>query len=170
MDYLKTDLLNKAIVEVLYGCGLRVSELVNLKIGDIHYQEGLIECLGKGSKKRYIPINKYALNAINEYKINFRDKLEKKDNENVLFLNKFGHVIRREYVYVMLNKVAQKIGLNKKICPHMLRHSFSTHMLENGANLRIIQELLGHENISTTEIYTHVNKKKLIEDYNKYFE
>lgn len=170
LDYLKNDLLNKAIVEVLYGCGLRISELLTLKINDIHYQEELIECKGKGNKQRYVPINKNALLAINDYKINFRDKLEKKDNDSILFLNKKGHVIRREAVNVMLNKVAKEIGLNKKLHPHMFRHSFSTHLLENGANLRVIQEMLGHENISTTEIYTHINKKKLIDDYNKYFE
>lgn len=170
LEYLKGDLLNKALIEVLYGSGLRVSELVNLKVSDIHYQEGLIECHGKGNKHRYIPINKKALLAINEYKINFRDKLKKKDNDNILFLNRFGHVIRRESINVMLNKVAKEIGLNKKLHPHMFRHSFSTHLLENGANLRIIQEMLGHENISTTQIYTHINEKKLIQDYNKYFE
>jgi site-specific recombinase XerD len=170
LSYLKDDLLNKAIVEVLYGCGLRVSELISLKISDIHYKEQLIECKGKGNKQRYIPINKNALLAINNYKINFRDKLKNKDNETILFLNKFGHVLRREYVNVMLDKVAKKIGLNKKLHPHMFRHSFSTHLLENGANLRVIQEMLGHQNISTTEIYTHINTKKLINDYNKYFE
>lgn len=170
LAYLKNDLLNTAIVEVLYGSGLRVSELVNLKVSDIHYQEGLIECHGKGNKQRYVPINKKALLAINEYKIKFRDKLKKKDNDNILFLNKFGHVLRRESINVMLNRVAKEIGIKKKIHPHMFRHSFSTHLLENGADLRIIQEMLGHENISTTQIYTHINEKKLVDDYNKYFE
>ena len=170
LNYLKNDLLNKAIVEVLYGCGLRVSELVSLKVNDIHYDEQLIECKGKGNKQRYVPINKNALMAINDYKVNFRDKLEKKENESILFLNKKGHVIRREAINVMLNKVGKEVGLNKNLHPHMFRHSFSTHLLENGANLRVIQEMLGHENISTTEIYTHINKKKLIDDYNKYFE
>jgi len=170
LEYLKNDLLNLAIVEVLYGCGLRISELVNLRVSDIHYQEGLIECLGKGNKKRYVPINKHALHAINEYKIKMRDNLKNKEDRDILFLNKFGHVLRRGYVNVMLRKVAKEIGLKKNLYPHMFRHSFSTHLLENGANLRVIQELLGHENISTTEIYTHINEKKLIEDYNKFFE
>ena len=169
IEYLKDDLLNKAIVHVLYGCGLRVSELVSLKLSDIHYEEGLIECLGKGNKKRYIPINKQALLAINDYRINFRDKLEKKYSNTLLFLNKLGKPIYREYVNVMLNKVGKEVGIKKRVHPHMLRHSFSTHLLENGLNLRAIQTMLGHENISTTEIYTHVNEKKLVDDYNKYF-
>ena len=169
LNHVKNDLLNKAIIEVLYGCGLRVSELVNLKLSDIHYSEGLIECHGKGNKHRYVPINKYALNAINDYIINFRDKLKKKESDNILFLNRLGHVLRRESINVMLNKIGKEIGINKNLHPHMFRHSFSTHLLENGANLRMIQEMLGHENISTTEIYTHVNEKKLIDDYNKYF-
>jgi site-specific recombinase XerD len=170
LDSLKNNLLNKALVEVLYGCGLRVSELINLKVSDIHYGEGLIVCLGKGNKQRYVPINKHALLAINDYKIKIRDKLTYKENENILFLNKKGKCLRREYVNVMLDKISIKLNLNKKLHPHMFRHSFATHMLENGANLRVVQELLGHENMSTTEIYTHINEKKLIEDYNKYFE
>lgn len=170
LKYLENNLLDKALVEVLYGCGLRVSELVTLKVSDIHYQEGLIVCQGKGNKQRYVPINKHALMAINDYKINIRDKLEYKQSDNLLFLNKKGHILRREYVNVMLDNVAKKMGLNKKLHPHMFRHSFATHMLENGANLRVVQELLGHENMSTTEIYTHINEKKLLEDYNKYFE
>lgn len=170
LEYIKGNKLNVAIIEVLYGCGLRVSELVNLKVSDIHYQEGLIICQGKGNKQRYVPINKQALLAINDYKINIRDKLKNKENENILFLNKFGRVLRREYINILLNKIGNSIGLNKKLHPHMFRHSFATHMLENGANLRVVQELLGHENMSTTEIYTHINQKKLVEDYNKYFE
>ncbi len=169
IDYLNNDLLNKAILHVLYGCGLRVSELVSLRVSDIHYDEGLIECIGKGNKKRYIPINKQALYAVNEYKINFRDKLENKKNNTLLFLNKLGKPIYREYVNVMLERVRKEVGITKRVHPHMLRHSFSTHLLENGLNLRAIQTMLGHENISTTEIYTHVNEKKLIDDYNKYF-
>lgn len=120
LEYLKDDLLNKAIVEVLYGCGLRVSELVKLKISDIHYEEGLIECIGKGSKKRYVPINKHALLAINDYKINFRDKLKKKSDETTLFLNKLGHTLRRESINVMLAKVGKQVGLKKRLHPHML--------------------------------------------------
>ena len=170
LSFFKNDLLNNAIIEVLYGCGLRVSELVTLKVSDIHYSEGLIICEGKGNKQRYIPINKKALLAINEYKIKIRDKLEFKEDENILFLNKVGKILKREYINKMLNIAAKKIGINKKVHPHMLRHSFATHLLENGASLRAVQELLGHENMTTTEIYTHINKKKLIEDYNKYFD
>lgn len=169
LTYLEGDLLNSAIVHVLYGCGLRVSELVSLKMSDIHYEEGIIECIGKGNKKRYVPINKQALLAINKYRINFRDKLKKKYSNTILFLNRLGKPIYREYVNVMLDRVAKEIGIKKKLHPHMLRHSFSTHLLENGMNLRAIQTMLGHENISTTEIYTHVNEKKLVDDYNKYF-
>lgn len=170
LNILESDLLNKAIVEVLYGCGLRVSELINLKVSDIFYQEALIICHGKGNKQRYIPINKHALLAINEYKIHFRDKLKTRENEKILFLNKAGKCLRREYINVMLNKAAIKANIKKNVHPHMFRHSFATHMLENGANLRVVQELLGHENMTTTEIYTHINERKLIEDYNKYFE
>ena len=170
LDLVKEDLLNTALIEVLYGCGLRVSELINLRVSDIHYGDGLIVCLGKGNKQRYIPINKHALLAINEYKIKVRDKLSYKEDENILFLNKKGKCLHREYVNVMLDKISIKLKLNKKLHPHMFRHSFATHMLENGANLRVVQELLGHENMSTTEIYTHINEKKLINDYNKYFE
>ena len=170
LSFFKNDLLNNAIIEVLYGCGLRVSELVTLKVSDIHYSEGLIICEGKGNKQRYIPINKKALLAINEYKIKIRDKLEFKEDDNILFLNKVGKILKREYINKMLNIAAKKIGINKKVHPHMLRHSFATHLLENGASLRAVQELLGHENMTTTEIYTHINNKKLIEDYNKYFD
>lgn len=169
IDYLNDNWLYKAIIEVLYGCGLRVSELINLKVSDIHYQENLIECEGKGKKQRYIPINSKALQAIDEYKVNFRNKLKRKDDENLLFLNEKGRKLRREAINVMLNKIAKELNI-KTLHPHMLRHSFSTHLLENGADLRMIQEMLGHESISTTEIYTHINEKKLIADYNKYFE
>lgn len=169
IDYTKDNLLDNALIEVLYGCGLRVSELVNLKVSDIHYKEKTIECRGKGNKYRLVPINKKALLAINEYKINYRDKLKNKDGTNLLFLNKFGKPIYREYVNRMLEKIEKDLNLNKHLHPHLFRHTFSTHLLENGANLRLIQTMLGHQNITTTEIYTHINEKKLIDDYNKYF-
>lgn len=169
IDSSSDNLLNKTIIEVLYGCGLRVSELCSLKISDIHYEESLIECFGKGSKQRYVPINKKALLAINEYIIEYRNKLKYKESDDLLFLNKKGKKLNREYVNVMLNKMANKAGIKKKVHPHLFRHTFSSHLLENGANLRSIQTMLGHENLSTTEIYTHVDKKKLIDDYNKYF-
>ena len=153
----------------MYGCGLRVSELCSLKISDIHFEESLIECFGKGNKQRYVPINEAALFAINDYLVKFRSKLEYKESNDVLLLNKKGRVIKREYINKMLNKASKKAGINKRIHPHMLRHTFSTHLLENGANLRSIQTMLGHKNLSTTEIYTHIDKKKLIDDYNKYF-
>ena len=161
--------LNRVILEVLYGCGLRVSELCSLKISDIHFEESLIECFGKGNKQRYVPINEAALFAINDYLVKFRSKLEYKESNDVLLLNKKGRVIKREYINKMLNKASKKAGINKRIHPHMLRHTFSTHLLENGANLRSIQTMLGHKNLSTTEIYTHIDKKKLIDNYNKYF-
>jgi len=165
----ENNILNRAIIEVLYGCGLRVSELCNLKISDIHFEEKLIECFGKGSKKRYVPINDAALHSINEYILKFRNKLEMKEDDNVLFLNKNGKKIYREYVNSMLTKAGKNANINKRIYPHLFRHTFSTHLLENGANLRSIQTMLGHENLSTTEIYTHIDKKKLVDDYNKYF-
>lgn len=169
LKYLKDDLLNLAIIEVLYGCGLRVSELINLNLSDIYYKERLIKCNGKGNKNRYVPINANALNAINNYRINFRDKLKNANKESKLFLNKKGKVLHREAINAMLNKVEKGIGLKKHLHPHIFRHSFATHLLENNANLRSIQVMLGHENLSTTEVYTHVNEKKLIDDYNKYF-
>ena len=165
----KDDYLDRAIIEVLYGCGLRVSELCNLKISDIHFEESLIECLGKGNKQRYVPINKEALFAINDYLVNCRSKLEYKESDDILFLSRKGRVLHREYVNEMLKRVANKARINKNVYPHMLRHTFSTHLLMNGANLRSIQTMLGHKNLSTTEIYTHVDKKKLMDDYNKYF-
>ena len=124
--------------------------------------------------EKYFPantlcINEAALFAINDYLVKFRSKLEYKESNDVLLLNKKGRVIKREYINKMLNKASKKAGINKRIHPHMLRHTFSTHLLENGANLRSIQTMLGHKNLSTTEIYTHIDKKKLIDDYNKYF-
>jgi integrase/recombinase XerD len=169
IDSASDNLLDKTIIEVLYGCGLRVSELCSLKISDIHYEESLIECFGKGSKQRYVPINKKALLSINEYILEYRNKLKYKESDDLLFLNKKGKKLNREYVNVMLNKIASKAGIKKKVHPHLFRHTFSSHLLENGANLRSIQTMLGHVNLSTTEIYTHVDKKKLIDDYNKYF-
>lgn len=169
LEVVEDNYLNRVILEVLYGCGLRVSELCSLRISDIHFEESLIECFGKGNKQRYVPINEAALFAINDYLVKFRSKLEYKESNDVLLLNKKGRVIKREYINKMLNKAAKKADINKRIHPHMLRHTFSTHLLENGANLRSIQTMLGHKNLSTTEIYTHIDKKKLIDDYNKYF-
>lgn len=169
LDHLETNLLDKAIIEVLYGCGLRVSELVNLKISDIYYEESIIKCRGKGNKERIVPINKKALLAINEYKTNFRDKIENSKSTSALFINKKGKQIYRQYVNNLLNKIEKQLCLNKHLHPHLFRHTFSTHLLENGANLRIIQTMLGHKNIMTSEIYTHVNEEKIINDYNKYF-
>lgn len=169
LEKVEDNFLNRAIFEVMYGCGLRVSEVCSLKISDIHFKESLLECYGKGRKQRYVPINKAALMAINDYLVKFRGLLKYKESEDILFLNKKGRAIKREYINNILNIAARKANINKRVHPHMLRHTFSTHLLENGANLRSIQVMLGHKNLSTTEIYTHVDKKKLIDDYNKYF-
>jgi integrase/recombinase XerD len=169
LEACENNILDKTIIEILYGSGLRVSELCSLKISDIHFEESLIECMGKGSKQRYVPINEAALHSINDYMIHFRSKLEHKESDDVLLLNKKGNVLKREYVNMMLNRVSKTANIKKHVHPHMLRHTFSTHLLGNGANLRSIQAMLGHKNLSTTEIYTHIDKKKLLEDYNKYF-
>lgn len=151
---------NKAIIETLYGCGLRVSELVNLKLTDIHRGEGFVTVTGKGDKQRLVPISNKALKEIDLYKID-RNRLKKIYDENVVFLNRRGRKLTRAMIFTMIRGLAGKAGIMKKISPHTFRHSFATHMIEAGADLRAVQEMLGHESILTTEIYTHIDRSYL---------
>jgi len=154
----------KVILELLYGCGLRVSELVNLKIHDIDISAKYLQCTGKGSKERIVPIGSKALHAIKMYikKRDFILQKTRKTSKNLL-LTEEGKNITRQEVYNFIHKLGEKI--HKSISPHTLRHTFATHLLENGADLRVVQELLGHSDVSTTQLYTHISKKRLKEVY-----
>jgi len=153
---------NKAILETLYGCGLRVSELINLKISDLHFREGIIRVTGKGNKQRLVPIGGAAEKQILIYKNQVRIHIPvDMKSEDILFLNRRGKKLSRQMVFIIIKKLAEKIGLKKTISPHTFRHSFATHLVQNGADLRAVQELLGHVSITTTEIYTHLNREDL---------
>lgn len=153
---------NRAMFEVLYSCGLRVSEMINLKISDLFFDESFIRVLGKGNKQRFVPINAYTIKLITIYKDLIRTKIKvQKGFEDTLFLNRRGKVISRNMVFMILKDLVQKAEINKNVSPHTLRHSFATHLLENGADLRSIQQMLGHESITTTEIYMHLDKSHL---------
>lgn len=154
-------LRNSAILETLYSCGLRVTELCTLRISDLYFNEGFIKVEGKGSKQRLVPISKRAIKEINYY-LQERDGFNiKKEYEDYLFISKFGKNISRIMVFHIIKELAERINLTKTISPHTFRHSFATHLLEGGANLRAIQCMLGHESIGTTEIYTHIDKNML---------
>lgn len=155
---------NRAILETLYGCGLRVSELVTLKISDLYFDEGFIKITGKGNKERFVPIGKLTKKYIEIYKDEVRPDLNiKKGHEDTLFLNRRGNQLTRAMIFTIIKDLAIKVGLHKNISPHTLRHSFATHLLENGADLRSIQLMLGHESITTTEIYVHLDRSFLKE-------
>lgn len=156
--------LELVVFELLYSCGLRVSELVNLKINDIDIHSKYVRCFGKGSKERIIPIGDKAVNAIKKY-LPQRDFLQKKYNTSSkkLLINDKGRYINRQDIYNFIRSLGKQI--NKHITPHTIRHSFATHLLENGADLRVVQELLGHSDVSTTQLYTHISKKRLKEVY-----
>ena len=151
---------NKAIIETLYGCGLRVSELVGLRLTDIHASEGYVSVTGKGDKQRLVPISNKALKEIDLYMID-RNRLPVIYNENIVFLNRRGRKLTRAMIFTVVRDLAAKAGILKKISPHTFRHSFATHMIEAGADLRAVQEMLGHESITTTEIYTHIDRSYL---------
>ena len=152
---------NRTILETLYSCGLRVSELCNLKISDLFLEEGFIKVEGKGSKQRLIPISPRAIRELHLYFIDRNQISIKKDYEDYVFISKRGTNISRIMVFHIIKTLAEAIGLKKRISPHTFRHSFATHLLEGGANLRAIQWMLGHESIGTTEIYTHIDKSRL---------
>ncbi|KRN88896.1 integrase recombinase XerD RipX family protein [Ligilactobacillus ceti DSM 22408] len=158
---------DRAILEVMYATGLRVSEIVNLKLNDLHLSLGIIQTIGKGQKERIIPIGDVAIHWLEQYLQLSRPKLLKNKRSPYLFLNFHGNQLTRQGIWKNLKKQVQQAGITKEVSPHTLRHSFATHILENGADLRIVQELLGHADISTTQIYTHLSKRRLAEIYNQ---
>lgn len=160
---------NKALLELMYGTGLRISEVINLEFKNIDVEECIVRVMGKGSKERIVPINDYALNALNDYLENYRPSMIKTDINNYLFLNNHGKQMTRQGVFKIIKKECLLKGIKKDVSPHTLRHTFATHLLQNGADLRIIQELLGHSDISTTQIYTHLSNDELHNDYKEYF-
>jgi integrase/recombinase XerD len=160
---------NRAILETLYGCGLRVSELVTLKISDLFFDEGFIKITGKGNKQRFVPIGNLTQKYIDIYRNAIRNKISiQKGFEDTLFLNRRGKQLTRAMIFTIIKALAEKIKLNKNISPHTLRHSFATHLLENGADLRSIQLMLGHESITTTEIYVHLDRRHLTQVINNF--
>lgn len=155
---------NKTIIETIYSCGLRVSELINLQLSDLFFDEGYIQVLGKGNKYRFVPIHITTIHRLNFYINEIRSQITpKKEDEDTVFLNRRGKKLTRQMIFIILKELAQKINLKKSIGPHTLRHSFATYLLKNGADLRVIQQLLGHESITTTEIYVHLDNSYLKE-------
>ncbi|MFN4763991.1 site-specific tyrosine recombinase XerD [Gillisia sp. Q332] len=153
---------NKAILETLYGCGLRVSELINLRISDLYFKEGFIKVTGKGDKQRFVPIGDVTQDLISQYLENSRGEVPvKKNASDILFLNRRGNMLTRAMIFTIVKNLSKAANFQKNISPHTFRHSFATHLLENGADLRAIQQMLGHESITTTEIYMHVDKSHL---------
>lgn len=160
---------NRAILETLYGCGLRVSELLQLKLSDLFFEEGFIKVTGKGSKDRFVPIAGMTQKYITIYKENIRVHLPvQKGFEDTLFLNRRGKQLTRAMIFTIIRQLAERIGLQKNIGPHTFRHSFATHLLQNGADLRAIQQMLGHESITTTEVYMHVDRSHLTRVMNEF--
>ncbi|GEQ86551.1 tyrosine recombinase XerC [Patiriisocius marinistellae] len=160
---------NRAILETLYGCGLRVSELTTLKISDLFFEEGFIKITGKGDKQRFVPIGDNTIRYINLYRkeVRVHQKIKAEANDT-LFLNRRGNGLTRAMIFTIIKQLAEISGIRKTISPHTFRHSFATHLLENGADLRAIQQMLGHESITTTEIYTHIETSFLTETINKF--
>lgn len=159
---------NRAIIETLYGCGLRVSELVNLEISRVFMTEGYLIVTGKGNKERMVPMSQNSVDEINAYLAD-RQMLDiKPGEENILFLNRRGHRLTRQMIFTLVRQLAEAAGINRVISPHTLRHSFATHLLEGGANLRAIQMMLGHENLSTTQLYLHIDRTRLRDDILRY--
>jgi integrase/recombinase XerD len=159
---------NKTIIEILYGTGIRVSELINLKLSNIFFKENIIKVIGKGNKERFVPLGEIASNEMKIY-INNRNllKIDSKSSD-ILFLNRYGRGLTRSMIFKIISDASKRVGLDKKISPHTLRHSFATHLIKNGADLRTIQLILGHESITTTEIYTHLDTLHLEEVLKKY--
>lgn len=161
------DIRNLAMLEVLYGCGLRVSELINLKIIDVSLDVGYVRCSGKGNKERIVPLGETAKDAVQRYLDGPRERLLRRKQTDTLFLNALGGPLSRQGFWQILRKWAGQHKIKQKVSPHMLRHSFATHLLDHGADLRFVQEMLGHADISTTQIYTHLTRKRLLEVYRK---
>ena len=162
------DYRNKAMLEVMYATGLRVSELVNLELNNVNLDEGYVRCFGKGNKERIVPLGEIALKYLKIYIDDYRDSLKKRCLCDKIFLNNHGKGITRQGFFIILKEIAEEKGINKNITPHVLRHSFATHLLNNGADLRSIQVMLGHSNLSTTQIYTNVSNEVLKENYELY--
>ena len=153
---------NHAIIEILYGCGLRVTELIELKLSDLYFEEGFVSITGKGNKQRLVPIAEPTENVLKQYLNNSRNHLQiKPEYTNIVFLNRRGKQLTRAMIFTIIKQLVKLAGINKNISPHTFRHSFATHLLENGADLRAIQQMLGHESITTTEIYMHVDRRHL---------
>ncbi|MGX1930691.1 site-specific tyrosine recombinase XerD [Flagellimonas sp. 2504JD4-2] len=160
---------NRAILETLYGCGLRVSELIGLRLSDLFFDEDFIKVTGKGNKQRFVPISSVNKKYINIYRNEIRVHLPiQKEHQDFVFLNRRGRQLTRAMIFTIIKRLAEKIGMDKNISPHTFRHSFATHLLENGADLRAIQQMLGHSSITTTEIYMHVNRKHLADALQTY--
>lgn len=157
----KQGLRDKAILEALYATGMRISEAANLKIDNVNMDIGFVRCIGKGNKERIIPLGKKAIESIKKYLKNSRPKFASKIENQFLFLGRFGKRISRQSLWKIIKKYAKSAKIKKPVKPHLLRHSFATHLLERGADLRSVQEMLGHSNISTTQVYTHINKDRL---------
>ena len=165
----KEGIRNRAILEVLYSCGLRVSELVSLQISRVDMIDSLVSVIGKGNKERIIPIGSQACEAITNYLEHYRSKLNINDgHEDILFLGRYGRGLTRQMIFTILKETSLLAGIKKKISPHTFRHSFATHLVEHGADLRAVQEMLGHAQITTTEIYTHLDKRYLQDQVNSY--
>lgn len=162
------DYRNKAMLELMYSSGLRVSELVNLKVNDIDLVNSSVRIFGKGSKERIIPLNDYATIALKNYILYYRTSLFKHGENNYLFLNNHGNKMTRQGFFKILSKIAKEKNIKTELSPHTLRHSFATHLLKHGADLRSIQELLGHSDISTTQIYTHITEERLQKNYEEF--
>lgn len=162
------DYRTKAMLELLYATGLRVTEMTTLKTADLHLMMGFVQCFGKGSKERIVPLGDTAKDALEDYLNYGRPELVKRQATNTLFVNQHGRQLSRQGFWKILKKATLEAGISKNITPHTLRHSFATHLLENGADLRVVQEMLGHEDISTTQIYTHVTKARLKDMYKAY--
>lgn len=160
---------NRAMLETLYGCGLRVSELLGIRISDLYFEEDFIKVTGKGNKERFVPISNINKKYINIYRKEIRvHQAVQKGSDDILFLNRRGKKLSRAMIFLIIKQLAIKIGLKKSVSPHTFRHSFATHLLQNGADLRAIQQMLGHESITTTEIYMHVDRKHLADVLNSY--
>ena len=158
---------DRAMLEVMYSSGLRVTELISLKVKQINFARGIIKIIGKGDKERIVPIGDYALEYLNKY-LNDGRRKNKNRNSDYLFLNRYGDPVSRVYFFKQVKKYAQEAGIDVEISPHTLRHCFATHMLENGAELRAVQEMLGHTNIATTQIYTNISSKRILSAYDLY--
>lgn len=160
---------NRAIIETLYGCGLRVSELIGLKISDLFFEEGFIKVTGKGNKQRFVPVGGHTIHFITLYRKEIRVHLKiHPEFMDTLFLNRRGKALSRAMIFTIVKQLTEIAGIRKTISPHTFRHSFATHLLENGADLRAIQQMLGHESITTTEVYTHIDKRHLAQVINKF--